>query len=259
MSYLGDHRRNLNKQKRSRQLTVFLVLVILLAVFASGLSRTLLYTGEAVWSFFQSFDEDLKNTVLPLTNKKVMAKRIQELELKEEEFNLATLNIENLTNQLSDFRTANPNQNLLTASVLVPPKNNIYDRMVISVGRNDGISTGDQVLITPFVAIGVISKALNNVSYVDLYSTSDTVIDGFLIGSNVPVELTGQGLGAYKVKVVRDVDVKMGDYIAIPDSTQSIIAVVQEVIFDPQDPFKELLASLPVNLNSIHVVTVRPR
>ncbi|HEY5589205.1 MAG TPA: hypothetical protein VIK86_09670, partial [Candidatus Paceibacterota bacterium] len=75
--------------------------------------------------------------------------------------------------------------------------------------------------------------------------------------SNASVELIGRGGGNFEMIIPIELAAEKGTLIYLPGSSSMVIAIVDEVLSKPSDPFKKVILSSPVNVQNLKWVQVR--
>ncbi|MBX4181280.1 rod shape-determining protein MreC [Candidatus Parcubacteria bacterium] len=146
----------------------------------------------------------------------------------------------------------------VAATVLSAPPQSPYDTLVIDAGSSDSVGVGESVYLPEGVLLGQVSQVFGSSAKVSLFTTPDMKTTAVLERHAVPVTLDGAGGGNFRIVVPRETEVEVGDRILSADVFSHYMAVVEEVIMQPTDSFKEVLARSPVNVFSIHQVLIRP-
>ncbi|OHA91219.1 MAG: hypothetical protein A2758_01970 [Candidatus Zambryskibacteria bacterium RIFCSPHIGHO2_01_FULL_49_18] len=146
----------------------------------------------------------------------------------------------------------------IASTILARPPQVPYDTVVIDAGSNEGVVQDARVFMPEGPALGIVEQVFNSSAKVKLFSTSGEKTAAVLERHGVPVTLEGAGGGNFKIKVPREIEVASGDRILSADALPQLLAVVGEVVMEPTDSFKEILAISPANIFNIHFILVRP-
>ena len=130
--------------------------------------------------------------------------------------------------------------------------------LVVGAGSSDGVSEGDFVLAHSGVLLGVAGVVTENVTLVQLV-TSSRVRTPVFVGDNGGTLFTLEGAGGMHgvVRAPRDAPVSEGDSIASAYGPW-ILGIVEGVSFDPRDPFQAVYVRSPVNVHTIRFVSFVP-
>ena len=139
---------------------------------------------------------------------------------------------------------------------MTKPNHSPYDTIIIDIGNNVGIKEGDTVYANGNIPIGNINKVYDKTSLVTLYTNPGQKTEGFVNGLNAGVEIIGRGGGNFEMIIPIELLVEKGTIIYTPDNTSLVVALVDEVISKPSDPFKKVLLSSPVNIQNLKWVQV---
>jgi cell shape-determining protein MreC len=145
----------------------------------------------------------------------------------------------------------------ILANVLTLPNRSFYDTINIDAGSAQGIKRNMVVYAFGSVALGTISSVDTSTATVQLYSAPGHQMSANAVGSNVALTLIGRGAGEYEVQLPRDVPFDVGSMISLQSNDVATVATVVKIITDPRDPFQQLLAKVPVNLQALKWVIVR--
>lgn len=143
-----------------------------------------------------------------------------------------------------------------SARVLVSPHHNPYRTMIINKGLHDDVAIGDVVSFQGVVALGRVVEVFNRTAHVQLFSDVRTHDEGVTIPAKGAIALArGVGSGIIEFEVARDEDIHAGDYVA-HQYTDLIMAVVGDIIGDPRDPVRTVVAHMPISLSRIQWVHI---
>ncbi len=171
---------------------------------------------------------------------------------------LSTLSqLQNENNALKAELGRTPAPSGILADVITLPNRSFYDTMLIDAGSAQGIKDNMEVYAFGSVALGDVTSVGTDTATVTLYSQPGRQTSGTAVGSDVAVTLIGRGSGEYEVQLPRDVPLDVGSAVAVQSVYPATIATIERVITDPRDPFQELLAKAPVNLQALKWVIVR--
>jgi cell shape-determining protein MreC len=145
----------------------------------------------------------------------------------------------------------------ILGNILTKPNHSPYDTIIIDVGNNMGIKEGDLIYADGNVPIGLVNKVYNSTSLVTLYTSPNQKTEGFLEGTNASVELIGRGGGNFQMINPIELAVEKDEIIYMPGSTSEVLAIVDEIISKPSDPFKMVILSSPINIQNLKWVEVK--
>jgi cell shape-determining protein MreC len=145
----------------------------------------------------------------------------------------------------------------MLGNILTKPNRSPYDTIIIDIGNNMGVRSGNLIYANGNVPIGNIDKVYSNTSLAVLYSSPGQKTDGFLDGSNASVELVGRGGGNFEMIIPIELSVEKGQIVYLPGNNSEVLALVNEIISKPSDPFKLVILSSPVNIQDLKWVEVK--
>lgn len=144
----------------------------------------------------------------------------------------------------------------IVAGVMARPPVSPYDVLVIDRGTDEGVVTGSQVSGAGGIPIGVVAATSKHSARVLLYSAPGHISSAWIGDERIAVEITGEGSGAFRAEVARDVAVHEGDQVyfmgpgALPSGT------VVKVSKDPSDTKNRIQIKPFLNPFSITWVTI---
>jgi cell shape-determining protein MreC len=262
MSYHLDKRSRENKAKKNRFIFIAILIIILLILSPRiwrGFSSASSFIGIPVWKFESFISQKFSGINYFFSSKKSLSKE-NEL-LKEENQTLKTkmadydLVKNDITNLQNIFGRINANEYTM-GIVLSGPRQFLYDALIIDIGEKDGVKVGEKVFSEGIVLVGEIAEVYPQSSKVKLYSAPGEKIDVMLASGDIPATLTGRGGGNFEMTISREVEIKEGEEVYVPNLQNEVIAVVGKVIFDPRDPFQKVLLTGVVNYNALTHVQI---
>lgn len=138
------------------------------------------------------------------------------------------------------------------APVRVSPRHNPYRTMIIGKGRSASIALGDIVSAHGVVVIGSVVEVFEHTAHVRLFSDPlSGPVDVTMPDYDLTATAEGVGVGMMQFEVSRDSDIQAGDYVT-HQYTGKIIGIVGEVLADPRDPVRTVIAHSP--LSSSHLL-----
>lgn len=161
-------------------------------------------------------------------------------------------------NQLKEMIGRLPSKNnFVLGNILTKPNHSPYDTIIIDVGDSIGIKSGNLVYADGNIPIGNVNKVYNNTSLITLYTNPGQKTEGFMNGTNASVELIGRGGGNFEMIIPIELLVEKGVIVYLPGSNSEVLALVEEVISKPSDPFKKVILSSPINVQNLKWVEVK--
>jgi len=149
------------------------------------------------------------------------------------------------------------NKNFVLGNILTKPNHSPYDTIIIDIGSDNNIEEGNLIYANGSIPIGVIGKIYEKTSLVTLYSNPGQKTEGFMDGTNASVLLTGRGGGNFEMIIPVDLTAEKGTVIFLPGNNSEILALVDEIISRPSDPFKKVILSSPVNVQNLKWIQVK--
>jgi cell shape-determining protein MreC len=263
MIHLYQNKKKIIKRKKIiKSIIVFLVFFILLNLglfnfFPSFLNNI----GEPIWQMKRYFLNHIEGFNYFLKNKSLINE--ENKKIKEENFYLKTLMInynilekENI--ELKELLGRVPiNNNFILGNILTKPNYSPYDTLIVDVGMENGIKEEDKVYAYGTLPIGYISKVYEKSSLISLYSNPGQKTDGFINDTNISIELIGRGGGNFEMIIPMELIIENKTVVYLPGLKSEIIAIVEEIISSPSDPYKKVILRSPVNVQNLKWVQVK--
>lgn len=131
-----------------------------------------------------------------------------------------------------------------------------YDQLILDIGRDMNISTGDNVYAPGNVLIGKISEVVGNTSKVLLLSSPGQKYQVMIGNNHLSAEAIGRGGGQYQAEMPRDSKISKGDFVTVASISDRPFGIVSEIISDQANPFKTVIFAPPVNLYQLRWVLI---
>ena len=145
--------------------------------------------------------------------------------------------------------------NVILGVVLARPNVTPYDVLIIDIGKDKNIFTGDLVMSNDFI-IGEIIKTYAHSSLVELFSTVGKQIDVLIGKKNISAKAVGAGGQNFKIQLPHGSGVVKDDIVFAPDIGVKILGLVKYVNRDPNASLENALVISPVNVMEIKWVEV---
>ncbi|MCX6753806.1 MAG: hypothetical protein NTV03_01990 [Candidatus Nomurabacteria bacterium] len=250
------------KKRRMIKNLIFLSIFLLLAVLGVfGFSSNLLhFIGRPIWKIETSVKNNLINIGYVARTKASVYKENQNLlsenvDLKNSLVDYQVLKNENISLKES-FGRVPTKMDMILANILTKPSYSPYDTLIIDIGADDKIAAGDKVYSNVTTPIGEINTVYKNTSLVVLYSSPGTITTAMIDGANTNVDLVGRGGGNFEMIIPIDLPYTKGGSVVMSSLQPEVVAVIGDVISNPNDPVKKVLLSSPVNIQNLKWVFV---
>lgn len=253
----------IRKNKKFFKKTVFLFLFFIITAlgvwsFLGGpvnlISRPLLLSGNWVSRGFDNLGFYF-NSKESLSEENVFL--IEEnLSLKAKLENYEIIEKENLDLKKTLNRIKDP-QNYVLANILTKPNRSLYDSVILDIGKNHNIETGDTAYAYGEIPIGRISEVYENSSLLTLFTSPGLKTEGFIDEVNASVELIGRGGGNFETVIPVDLSLPNGTKVYIPGYDARVLARIIETISSPSDPFKKVILNSPINIENLKWVQLK--
>ncbi len=258
MSFHFNPNTRINKKSSiDRMIMVRFFVVVVLLIICIFSARRIMNSMSAA----KSISNDLiKQTVELATPKTILIARQQALELENSNLRQQLVGMQLIDDENKSLRTLLDYPKIvgetITARVIAKPSQNIYDRIMIDRGTRDGVKIGDRIIVGENSMIATIDQVTETTAEGTLISGSFWKGDAVIarLGITVPVE--GKGSGNFELHVPRDMDVRDGDVMTLPGSSDFVFGIIKSVQFDERDPYQTVLARTPVNVQELKFVRV---
>ncbi len=241
MSYLlrdnSRHKRGGLGKEISKVLLVCLVLVIIYFMFGKGLATILHSTQKGIGYVLGYYDESVR----PLSENSL----IQSLKTENE--------------QLRELLDRHPETDSRILGVVIarPPKVP-YDALLIDIGLDHELETGDEVYAEMDYSIGTIDQVFPKSAVIRLHSAPGEKIDVLIGTSTIPVVAEGRGGGNFYIKVPKNIMISEGDSITASfNGRPVIVGTAEKVESSDGEAFSYVYFRLPVKLNALHYVQIK--
>jgi cell shape-determining protein MreC len=233
---------------------IFLGIISLIGQFSN-------YIGRPIWAVQKSITSGFENIAYVFESKGKLSEDNQKLIEENVNMKLSMIDyqiLKNENNQLKEILGNIPNKNdFILGNILTKPNHSPYDTVIIDIGEKNGIKEGNIVYVNGNLPIGRIGKVYNNTSLIYLYTSPGQKTLGFMDGSNASVELTGRGGGNFEMIIPIELDAINGGIVSYPGNASEVIALIDEVISKPSDPFKKVILHSPINVQNLKWVEVK--
>lgn len=189
---------------------------------------------------------------LERTNRELEIK-ISNFRTKEKEIELLKKENTELQRQLNR-NTENP-QGVL-ANILRKPPQSPYDTFIVDVG-SDKILEGDDVL-DEGLRIGTVTKVFAQTATVLLLSFPNNELH-ISLSATTSATAIGQGGGRFSAVLPKDLKIKIGDTITIPDSPTRVFSIVEAIKTSDVESFQTIYFNLPNSINALKKVLIIPQ
>ena len=238
---------------------IFIILVILGIFQLSG--KFFNFAGRPVWKVEEFFSNSVYEFSYLIRTKASISKEnhdlideISNIRLRMTDYDILKKENDELKEILGRIGTKN---NFILANILTKPNHSPYDTIIIDIGGNLKIKEGDLIYANGILPIGIVSKVYDNTSLITLYSSPGQKTEGFLDSTNASVILNGRGGGNFEMIIPFELSVEKGAIVYLPGNSSLPIALVDEIISGPTDPFKKVILSSPVNIQNLKWVEIK--
>lgn len=256
-------KKQINKRKKIIRNIIgfglFFIISILgiLRIFGGPLN----FIAKPIWGIENFVVTSFNNAGYVFATKSALYKDNQKL--TEENFNIKlsmvdyeilkedNLELKKILNRLPESKE------FILANILTKPNHSLYDTLIIDVGEKDSVKEGDFIYANGEIPIGRISKTYGGTSLSTLFSNPEQKTEGYINSLNASVELVGRGGGNFEMIIPLELIVENGTIVYLPGNSSNVLALVDEVISNPSDPFKKVILKSPVNIQNLKWVEVK--
>ncbi|MAZ56237.1 hypothetical protein CL653_00390 [bacterium] len=254
----GSYRPNSTK-KRFKVVMAAGVLLVLFSLVAPTVGRGI--TSVILWPMVKvGYWWNESTALIPhyFKTHTAAARRIEELENQMLEDKVGHLTIERLRFENGSLRgmVGEGSGDRVLASVLLRPNQVPYDSLVLDKGRSSGVEENAPVYLADDVVVGFVSRVFKNSSVVTLVSTPKLESTVYVVGPNIYTTAVGVGGGILQIGVPQDIALNVGDMVILPTIHSGVFGQITHIEKDPSAPEQFGYVSLPVNLNSLYLVTI---
>ena len=259
------HRNSASKQTSWKPLAaavVLLLLVITVNTFKpQSLPRALYTITSPLWRTEKAIGDWSYSMLSYLESKNQLqnentALKAETQNLRNKLLILDSLQIEN--DSMKNLLARNLSNKGILGIVLSAPPFSPYDVLILDVGSDTGVKLGDLVISGDSVAIGDITDVFASYSKVTLFSSASREVP-VLIGQNkIEALARGVGGGSFEVILPREVKVKEGDSVTLPNISPLVYGTVHSVQTSDVDFLQLVTFTSPVNIYELRYVAVVP-
>ena len=261
MSYLLDKK---IKQKRLIRIALCVVALFFLFFFrtevsrglssvSQGIFRPVLVAGNGIGAKFKSLGAYF-------VSKNSLYRHNQELQAKLDFDEARMTNYDSFVADASALREVlgrkNEKVSMVLGAILQKPNQSPYDTLLIDIGTEEGVNTGNTVFALGDVPVGRIAEAYERCSKVILFSSAGEKTMVFVSSQGPSMELLGRGGGNFEMILPKDITLQKGDQAVLPGLSPYVVAIAETIISDPRDPFTKALLTSPVNIQAMKFVEV---
>jgi cell shape-determining protein MreC len=262
MYQFQDKKQILKKKKIIRNIIGFGLFFMLSAVgFFSWTGQLFNYIGKPIWNAEKFISDQFYNTNYLLRTKESISRENHNLIEEISNIRLTMIDYQILKNENDElkelFGRISVKDNFILGNILTKPNHSPYDTIIIDIGINTEIKEGDIVYVNGNIPIGIISKVYNTTSLITLYTNPGQKTEGFINMTNSSVVLTGRGGGNFEMIIPIELQVEKGTIVYLPNEKSLVLALVDETISAPTDPFKKIILSSPVNVQNLKWVQIK--
>ncbi len=219
------------------------------------------YIGLPIWKTEKMINDSLYDLNYLFRTKVSISNENHNLIEEISNIRLTMIDYQLLKNEVNDLKEIlgrlPAEDDFILGNILTKPNHSPYDTIVVDIGKDMGIKELDKVYANGNIPIGIMSKIYDKTSLVTLYTSPGQKTEGFLDITNASVELIGRGGGNFEMIIPMELSAERGTVAYLPGNSPEVLAIVDEIISVPTDPFKKVLLSSPVNVQNLKWVQVK--
>lgn len=219
------------------------------------------YIGWSIWKTEKVINDGLYDNNFLFRTKASISDENHDLIEEISNIRLTMIDYQLLKNEVDDLKKILGRlpalDNFILGNILTKPNHSPYDTIVIDIGKDMGIKEFNKVYANGNIPIGIIDKTYKKTSLVTLYTSPGQKTEGYLDITNASVELIGRGGGNFEMIIPMELSAEKGTIIYLPGNSPEVVAIVDEIISVPTDPFKKVLLSSPVNVQNLKWVQIK--
>ena len=151
-------------------------------------------------------------------------------------------------------------KNAVSGRVLSFPRQSPYDIMVVDVGTDRGVKTGDRVLGASLGVIGEVAEVYASSAKIKLFSSPGKELSVLVGDMAIPTVAHGRGMGNFEAKIPQGSNVFVGENVFLPGG-KFVVGVVGSTEESPTLPFIRVFFRTPFNVSElrfVNIVTSKP-
>lgn len=261
MSYLLDRKK---KNRKIRNVFFVVLILVILFYFRASIFKGFSYftssTLKPVLVVSNNIGAKFDNLNIYFNSKKALVTENENLKNEKNELSARITNFEILQKEndlLKESLDRSKGKNdVVLSTILVKPFLSLFDNLILDIGEDKGLETGDLVLAYGNIPIGRIAEVYSKSSKVILFSSNQEKTTGIIAGKNIYMDLIGRGGGNFEMILPRDLVLEKGTEIFLPDINSYVLAKVVTIISDPRDSYQKAILVSPVNIQELKFVEV---
>ncbi|MES2931034.1 MAG: rod shape-determining protein MreC [Patescibacteria group bacterium] len=257
-----DKKNSARRRKTVRTIIGFAIFLLLAGIGAlSWGSGFLHFIGRPIWKAENVTVSETKSLGYLVRTKSSVFRENENLTQENARLQSTMLDYQILKNENDQLkalfnRIASP-PSFILAAILAKPNRSPYDTLIVDGGNEADISEKARVYAEGNIPLGEVSRVYAQTALVTLYSNPGSVTEAVLEGSNASVELVGRGGGNFEMMIPLELSADKGSFVVLPNLTNEIIAIVEEIISSPTDPVKRVILRSPVNIQALQWVEIK--
>jgi cell shape-determining protein MreC len=261
MSYLLDRK---IKKKKLIRFSIFIIVLFFIFYFHTGILNKLSYVSHFVFrpivKLGNNIGDNFKSAGSYFYSKRALLAENEDLKTKLSEQGAEMANYKSILDENQKLkeilgRSITENQ-IIVSAILSKPNFSPYDTLLIDVGLQEGVTTGDRIFAFGNIPIGRVAEVYKNSSKVVLYSSPGEKTEIIISGGDILMQIVGRGGGNFEMILPRDFILTKSAEVHLPGINPYVVAVVETVISDPRDAFTKALLVSPVNIQELKFVQV---
>jgi len=164
--------------------------------------------------------------------------------------------------EIVDYK-ANTKSKLITTRVIGINSDHLSKMIIVDVGKDDGIKTGQPVIASGNILIGITSKVENKISFVRLINDNQSKIAATMLNKDKSLGIVegGYGLSLRMTLIPREEIILLGDKVITSGLEKDIpsgilIGEVAVAENEAYQPFQQAVLNPATNLSKLDIVSI---
>lgn len=131
-----------------------------------------------------------------------------------------------------------------------------FDILILEKKPETFVNIGDLVITDGNIILGKVENVFDRTVRVKLFTYIEEETLGLFIPQEIEQKLIGNGNNNFKIQIPREIEINEGDRIYYASGQDYLIGIVRKIIFDARDPYKTVLAAIPINIQHLRYVEI---
>mgnify|MGYP001570881941 FL=1 len=230
-------------------------------IFAGGLvSKIAMTVSRPFSSSFLALKNNLSFTANLIRSRGALVRENRELRADIEADQVKLLRLDAIFREHQDLLSAY-GRSLFTkqatlGNIIAKPPQSPYDVLVVDIGSEQGIVSGNRVYGIGGIPIGRVDEVANTTSKIVMFSNVGEKNQVIAERTGLTLSIEGIGGGNLETQVAQDMDIMVGDLIILPQFGAAVVASVAAIDTSVASALKRVLFRVPVNVFNLRWVEI---